>query len=73
MKAIVLYPVFVIGGLFVAVSTGLFVERQWSSGVSVMVFIALFFLSFYVAWLITKFIVERTIGKPARGGPASGA
>ncbi len=63
MKAIILYPVFVVGGLFVAVSVGLFVERQWSAGASVMVFIALFFASFYVAWLLTKFIVERTLAK----------
>ena len=69
MKAIILYPIFLAAGVFLAVSTGLFVERQFSAGVSILVFIGMFFLSFYVAWLLTKFIVERTIKKTASGRP----
>ncbi len=68
MKAIILYPIFLVAGVFLAVATGLLVERHWSAGASVMVFIAMFFLSFYVAWLLTRFIVERTIRKTASGG-----
>ncbi len=69
MKAIILYPIFLVAGVFLAVSAGLLVERYWSAAASVLVFIALFFLSFYVAWLLTKFIVERTIRKTASGRP----
>ena len=69
MKAVILYPIFLVAGIFVAVSAGLFVERQFSAAASVMVFIGMFFLSFYVAWLLTKFIVERSLKKSASGRP----
>jgi peptidoglycan/LPS O-acetylase OafA/YrhL len=69
MKAIILYPIFLVSGVLLAVFTGLLVERQVSAGASILVFIAMFFLSFYVAWLLTKFIVDRSITKTASDRP----
>ncbi len=69
MRAIILYPLFVICGLALAIMVGLFVEREFSQNMSVVVFLALFFASFYVAWLITTFIVERTIRRTTSGRP----
>ena len=71
MRAIILYPLFLIGGLAVAILVGLFVEREFSEKLSVVVFLALFFVSFYVAWRITAFIVERTIQRTVSGRPVA--
>lgn len=70
MRAIILYPLFVVCGAVLAALIGLFVERELSNKpMSVLVFIALFFASFYVAWKITSFIVERTIRRTVSGRP----
>jgi hypothetical protein len=61
MRALVLYSVLVIIGTVIAIFIGLFVEREITDAGSVVVFLALFFANFYVSWLITKAVVERTL------------
>jgi hypothetical protein len=53
-----------IAGDLVAYFIGLFVERQWGSNVSLIVFLALYFLSLWVAWI---FAVWATKPKKAVG------
>ena len=65
MKVLILYVVLVIIGGFIAYEIGLFVERQTSSTVSLIVFLALFFLNFVAAWLIAVNIIERMDAKSA--------
>ena len=59
MKILVVYVVLVLIGAFISYEVGLLVERQVSSAVSLIVFLALFFLNFVVAWLIALRIVDR--------------
>ena len=61
MKALVIYVTLLIIGLAVAVSTGLFVERYTSSGVSLLVFLLMFFANYAVAWMITLLIMDGTL------------
>jgi len=64
MRALILYTVLVIVGTVIAIFIGLFVEREITAAGSVVVFLALFFTNFYVSWMITKAVVERTL-KPS--------
>ena len=52
MILILWYLGFVIVGDIVAYLIGLAVERAWGSYVSLVVFLALYFLSLWVAWLL---------------------
>jgi hypothetical protein len=51
MKALVLYVLFVVIGAAISIGIGYFVQREISSTVSLIVFLALFFLNFVVSWL----------------------
>ena len=57
----VLNTVLVIIGTVIAIFIGLFVEREITDAGSVVVFLVLFFANFYVSWVITKAVVERTL------------
>jgi putative effector of murein hydrolase LrgA (UPF0299 family) len=70
MRALILYAVLVIIGTVVAVLVGLFVESNITDAGSVAVFLALFFGNFYVSWMITKAVVERTL-KPDEATPST--
>jgi cyanate permease len=48
---IVYYVVFMIGGSLSAYLTGLIVERAFGSYASLIVFLALYFLFLWIAWL----------------------
>jgi hypothetical protein len=65
MRALILYAILVIIGTVVAAFVGLFVEREITDTGSVAVFIGLFFANFYVSWVITRTVVERTMKTPA--------
>ena len=65
MRALILYAILVIIGTVVAAFAGLFVEREITDAGSVVVFLGLFFANFYVSWVITRIVVERTMKAPA--------
>jgi hypothetical protein len=62
------YVACMIAGDFVAYFIGLFVEREWGSHVSLIVFLALYFLSLWVAWIIAVWATE-----PKKADPAADA
>jgi hypothetical protein len=53
MLLIVYYVIFMIAGDFAAYLIGLLVEFEWGSHASLIVFLALYFLSLWVAWLLS--------------------
>ena len=71
MQALILYAVLVVIGTVVAAFVGLFVEREITDAGSVVVFLALFFGNFYVSWVITRTVVERTLKTPESGATPS--
>ena len=52
MSFIVYYLVFMIVGDFAAYVLGLFTEYKWGSQVSLIVFLALYFLFLWVSWVL---------------------
>ena len=52
MRLIVYYLIFMIAGDLAAYFIGLLVEYEWGSHVSLIVFLALYFLFLWVAWVI---------------------
>jgi hypothetical protein len=66
VKALILYVVFVVIGAVIAAGIGLFVERQVSSAMSLIVFLALFFTNFAVSWIAVIFAMDGSL-KNAQG------
>ena len=66
MKALILYVVFVVIGAVISAGIGLFVERQVSSAMSLIVFLALFFANFAVSWVAVIFVMDGSL-KNAQG------
>ena len=58
MTLIVYYVIFMIIGDFAAYFIGRFVEWEWGSNVSLIVFLALYFLFLWVSWLIAVWLTE---------------
>ena len=58
MELIGYYVVFMIIGDFAAYFVGLFVEREWGSEVSLIAFLALYFLFLWVSWIFAVRITE---------------
>ena len=67
MRLIFYYVACMIAGDFVAYFIGLFVEYKWGSYASLMVFLAPYFISLWVAWIFAVWITE-----PKKADPASG-
>jgi hypothetical protein len=53
---ILFYVVFMIAGDLVAYFLGLLVEYEWGTHVSLIVFLALYFLSLWVAWMLSVWV-----------------
>jgi hypothetical protein len=66
MKALILYVLFVVTGMLVSTGVGYYVEREVSSGASLVVFLALFFSNFVVSWLAVILVMDGNL-KDARG------
>ncbi len=49
----------------IALMAGLFVEYEWSSAWGLTVFLGLFFATFWLAWILTVFVVDRVQPKAA--------
>ena len=52
MTLILYYVAFMIGGDLVAYLLGVLVEYEWGKHVSLIVFLALYFFSLWVAWML---------------------
>ena len=60
MSLIVYYLVFMIVGDFAAYFVGLFVEYEWGSQASLIVFLALYFLFLWVSWVLAVWVTKPT-------------
>jgi hypothetical protein len=58
MALIFWYLGFMIAGDFAAYFLGLFVEYEWGSNASLIVFLTLYFLSLWVAWLLSVWVTQ---------------
>ncbi len=52
MTLLIYYVVFMVAGDFVAYFLGRFVEYEWGSYASLVVFLALYFLFIWVSWVL---------------------
>jgi hypothetical protein len=69
MKALILYVVFVVIGAIIATGIGYYVEIEFSSAASLVVFLALFFANFIVSWIAVILVMDGTL-KDAQGRQA---
>jgi hypothetical protein len=58
MLLIVYYLIFVLAGNFAAYLIGLVVEAQFGSHASLVVFLAAYFLSLWIAWILAVRLTE---------------
>ena len=56
MTLILFYVAFMIGGDLAAYFLGLLVEYEWGPQVSLIVFLALYFLFLWVSWLLAVWV-----------------
>ena len=61
MKALILYVLFVIIGALVATGIGYWVEKEFSSTLSLVVFLAMFFANFAVSWLAVVMVMDGSL------------
>jgi hypothetical protein len=61
------YVVCMIAGDFAAYFIGLFVEHEWGSQASLIVFLTLYFGSLWLAWIIAVWATEPKKADPAAG------
>jgi hypothetical protein len=64
MLLIVYYILFMIGGGLTAYLIGLTVERQFGSYPSLIVFLAIYFLSLWVSWQLAVWITKPKLAAP---------
>jgi hypothetical protein len=64
VQLIIYYVAFVIAGDLISYFLGLLVEREFGSNVSLVVFLVLYFLFLWIAWLLA---VRLTEPKPLQG------
>jgi hypothetical protein len=62
---IVWYLGFMIAGDFAAYFIGLFVEYEWGSQASLIVFLALYFIFLWIAWILSVWMTEPKKGAVA--------
>jgi F0F1-type ATP synthase assembly protein I len=61
MKALILYVAFVVIGAVISATIGYYVERQFSSTWSLIVFLTLFFANFAVSWLGVILVMDGSL------------
>jgi hypothetical protein len=67
VSLIAYYVAFMITGDFAAYFIGLFVEYEWGSQASLIVFLALYFLFLWVSWVLAVWITKPTETAEAAG------
>jgi hypothetical protein len=70
MVLIVYYVVFMIAGDLAAYFIGLVVEREFGGQVSLIVFLVLYFLFLWVAWLLAVWLTQPKGPEPVGSGSA---
>jgi hypothetical protein len=66
MKALILYVVFVLIGAAISAGVGYYVEREFGSAMSLIVFLAMFFANFAASWLAVILVMDGSL-KDAQG------
>ena len=61
MKALILYVVFVCIGAAISATVGYYVERQFGSAWSLIVFLSMFFANFAVSWLAVILVMDGSL------------
>jgi hypothetical protein len=61
MKALILYVVFVLIGGLIATAVGYYVEVEFSSAASLVVFLTLFFANFVISWIAVILVMDGTL------------
>jgi hypothetical protein len=61
MKALILYVVFVIIGAVIASGIGYYIEKQFSSALSLVVFLGMFFANFAISWLAVILVMDGSL------------
>jgi hypothetical protein len=61
MKALILYVAFVAIGAAISATIGYYVEREFGSGVSLLVFLSLFFANFAVSWVAVILVMDGSL------------
>ncbi len=61
MKALILYVAFVTIGAAISAAIGYYVEREFGSGVSLLVFLTMFFANFAVSWLAVILVMDGSL------------
>jgi hypothetical protein len=61
MKALILYIVFVAIGAVASALVGLFIERQVSTAISLVIFLTMFFANFGLSWLATVLVMDGSL------------
>jgi hypothetical protein len=61
MKALILYVAFVAIGGVISAAVGYYVERQFGSAMSLIVFLAMFFANFAVSWLAVILVMDGSL------------
>jgi hypothetical protein len=69
MKALILYVVFVCIGGAISATIGYYVEREFGSAWSLLVFLTLFFANFAVSWLAVILVMDGSL-RDAQGRQA---
>jgi len=65
VRLILYYVVFMIAGDLAAYLLGLITERAFGSHVSLTVFLALYFLSLWISWVLAVWMTEPKPAAPA--------
>jgi len=58
MKALVLYVIFVVIGAAISIFVGYEVEKHASTNLSLVIFLAMFFANFAIAWFATVLAID---------------
>lgn len=61
MKALILYVVFVAIGAVCSTAIGLYIEREISTTISLIVFLTLFFSNFVVSWMAVVLVMDGSL------------
>ena len=61
MKALILYVAFVAIGATISAGIGYYVEREFGAGVSLLVFLSMFFANFAVSWLAVILVMDGSL------------
>jgi hypothetical protein len=62
---LIYYVVFMVAGDFVAYFLGRFVEYEWGSHASLVVFLALYFLFLWVSWVLAVRVTKPKVAEQA--------